>query len=475
MNEYKKKLAAQTAGKVNSESAPEMTNGIPNSVLNDVFAGKKNPTSEMMGHKMPLPPSIAAKMQQSFGMDLTQLSVYQSDAMAGTGMKGVSQGNKVVLSSDIDLNTGEGQAVLGHELSHIHAQSQGIGTGHSGLYNNAALEAQADREGIMAAHGRPIYDHGMTGNPGMSYGLGMRGVEGITPLSGGLSASAGAPMQAKGFFDLFKSNNNDQAVPVADDEIPANVPVNVPAEVPANVLNEIPNESREDMLEREVDNKVKDAQHSGITPKTLKTGTEDDKRFDNFKVWYNNFIYTLGMRKKSDMPNGNENYSKLDDLSNDYLNIVQQMEESNTSTFTEEDELKYSRQLQKLFYTQEELANLGQNDELPEKIGVPKYTTYSKMKIRDEEKKKENEGYRQMEAQRSQGIHLNEANESESSGYFPTSGGYVGDYLGSMWLNDKMTANNKNNTEKMLKEEFTDKLDEYDKNVTGVRERRGLI
>ena len=199
MNEYKKKLVAQQAGQVNSESTPEqMTNGIPNSALNDVFAGKKNPTSEMMGHKMPLPPSIAAKMQQSFGMDLTQLSVYQSDAMAGTGMKGISQGNKVVLSSDIDLNTGEGQAVLGHELSHIRAQSQGIGMGNSGLYNNAGLEAQADREGMLAAHGRPIYDQGMTGNPGMSYGLGMRGVEGLTPVSAnGIGASAGAPMQAK--------------------------------------------------------------------------------------------------------------------------------------------------------------------------------------------------------------------------------------------------------------------------------------
>ena len=40
--------------------------------------------------------------------------------MSGTDMKGISQGNKVVLPSDVDLNTGEGQAVAGHELSHIH-------------------------------------------------------------------------------------------------------------------------------------------------------------------------------------------------------------------------------------------------------------------------------------------------------------------------------------------------------------------
>ena len=199
MNEYKKKPAAQTVQQnIESSAAPEMTNGIPNSVLNDVFAGKRRATNEMMGHKENLAPSIAAKMSRAFGMDLTGMQLYRSDKMSGTGMKGISQGNKVVLSSDIDLNTGEGQAVLGHELSHIHAQSQGIGMGNSGLYNNAALEQQADREGLMAAHGRPIYESGMTENPGLSYGLGMRGVEGLTPVSAnGIGASAGAPMQAK--------------------------------------------------------------------------------------------------------------------------------------------------------------------------------------------------------------------------------------------------------------------------------------
>ena len=199
MNEYKKKFAEQ-AGQVNRERQPEqqqMTNGIPNSVLNDVFAGKKHATSEMMGHRQNLAESVQAKMSAAFGMDFSQLKFYRSDAMSGTDMKGMSQGDTVVLSSDVDLNTGEGQAVLGHELSHIHAQATGIGMGHAGLYNNASLEQQADREGILAARGRPIYEQSMSGNPGMSYGLGMKGVEGLTPLSGGISASAGAPMQAK--------------------------------------------------------------------------------------------------------------------------------------------------------------------------------------------------------------------------------------------------------------------------------------
>ena len=215
MNEYKKKQAAQTVQQnIESSAAPQKTNGIPNSVLNDVFAGKRRATNEMMGHKENLAPSIAVKMSRAFGMDLTGMQLYRSDKMSGTDMKGMSQGNTVVLSSDIDLNTGEGQAVLGHELSHIRAQSQGIGMGNSGLYNNAALEQQADREGLMAAHGRPIYESGMTENPGLSYGLGMAGVEGLTPLSGGISAGAGAPMQAKKDGDR-KKNLNEAMVAAA--------------------------------------------------------------------------------------------------------------------------------------------------------------------------------------------------------------------------------------------------------------------
>ena len=231
MNEYIKKFAEQAAGKTNKESPSKqktpMTNGIPNSVLNDVFAGKRRATDKMMGHKQNLAPSIAAKMSQAFGMDLTGMQLYQTDAMAGTGMNGISQGNKVVLSSEVDLNSSAGQAVLGHELSHIHAQSQGVGMGHSGLYNNAALEAKADREGMMAARGQPIYGDSTFENPGMSYGLGMRGVEGLTPLSGGLSATAGAPMQASK-TSIYESTQKKIHARVADQLAAFGIRVNEP-------------------------------------------------------------------------------------------------------------------------------------------------------------------------------------------------------------------------------------------------------
>ena len=212
MQDYMKKVAQKGTQQNSSPTQQEMTNGIPNSTLQDVFAGKKHATSEMMGHSRNLAPSIAAKMSQAFGMDLTGMQVYQSDAMAGSGMKGMAQGNKVVLSSDVDLNTTAGQAILGHEISHIHAQSQGIGLGNNGLYENAALEHQADTEGLLAAQGKSIYSDGaMDMGIGMSYGLGMQGVEGMTTLGGGMSAGAGAPMQASGWKPSWLGGKKDDA------------------------------------------------------------------------------------------------------------------------------------------------------------------------------------------------------------------------------------------------------------------------
>ena len=201
MNEYKKKLAAQQQGQLNKETAPaeapEMTNGIPNSVLLSVFEGRSKATSQMMGHRVNLAESINAKMTQAFGMDISGLRIYRSEAMKGTGMHGMAQGNTIVLGSDVNLNTTEGQAILGHEISHIHAQRQGIGMGRGGLYRNAGLEHQADVEGMRAARGRPIYSTGMEFSDGMKYGLGMKGVDGLGPMSEGLGPVAAAPHAGK--------------------------------------------------------------------------------------------------------------------------------------------------------------------------------------------------------------------------------------------------------------------------------------
>ena len=116
MPEYmKKKQPVQPSQMKKAEAVDprrEMTNGIPNSVLTEVFAGRRKADSNMMGHRVNLAESINAKMQQSFGMDISGLRIYRSEAMKGTGMHGMAQGNTIVLGSDVNLNTTEGQAIL---------------------------------------------------------------------------------------------------------------------------------------------------------------------------------------------------------------------------------------------------------------------------------------------------------------------------------------------------------------------------
>lgn len=178
----------------------EQIAGIPNSSLVSVLSGRCSACSEMMGHRQQLAPSMNAKMSKAFGMDFSQIKLYRSSAMEEQDIKGISRGNCVVLSRDIDLNTTAGQAILGHELSHVHAQGQGIGMGHSGLYQNEELERKADAEGMLAARGMSIFGE----NSGMESGSGMERISSLSPLSSGMSASAGAPMQA------FSLKNHDK-------------------------------------------------------------------------------------------------------------------------------------------------------------------------------------------------------------------------------------------------------------------------
>lgn len=191
-----KSYSSRKKPNMEAKAAPareQATPSVPNSVYADVLVGRSHASSAMLGHRQDLAPSLAAKMSKAFGMDLSNVQLYRSQAMAETETQGMASGNKIVLSKDIDLNTMAGQAVLGHELSHVHAQSQGIGMGQSGLYQNAALEHRADSEGWMAARGQSILGDSI----GMETGPGMSGIAGLTPVGAGMSASAGAPMQAK--------------------------------------------------------------------------------------------------------------------------------------------------------------------------------------------------------------------------------------------------------------------------------------
>ena len=65
MSDYMKKRGAQSAQQNIDAPVQTKTNGIPNSALQDVFAGKRHADSSMMGHSQNLAPSIAAKMSQA--------------------------------------------------------------------------------------------------------------------------------------------------------------------------------------------------------------------------------------------------------------------------------------------------------------------------------------------------------------------------------------------------------------------------
>ena len=55
----------------------------------------------------------------------------------------------------LDFSSFGGQALLGHELSHVVSQARGEVRG-GGFLNDHALEARADREGAMAASGQQV-------------------------------------------------------------------------------------------------------------------------------------------------------------------------------------------------------------------------------------------------------------------------------------------------------------------------------
>ncbi len=119
-------------------------------------SGAAVPTAEQMGSRVDLPDAMREKMESAFGADLSSVRLYQSEAVRDAGVKAVAQGSNIAFAPGVlDFTSYGGQAILGHEISHVVSQMRGEVTG-SGLLNDPALEARADREGAMAAAGQQI-------------------------------------------------------------------------------------------------------------------------------------------------------------------------------------------------------------------------------------------------------------------------------------------------------------------------------
>lgn len=141
------------------------------------------------GRRIDLPEAIRAKMENCFGADLSAVQLYESQSVADGGAEAVAQGSRIAFApGKLNLSSRSGQALLGHELSHIVSQARGEVSGN-GFLDNAALEARADREGAAAAAGEQVAPAG-----------------GETAT---VSAAAAGPMQAKKDSD-FKAKKAAQ-------------------------------------------------------------------------------------------------------------------------------------------------------------------------------------------------------------------------------------------------------------------------
>ena len=143
------------------------------------------PNSAMLenpGHQVEMPVVMREKMEDSFGMDLSSVKLYENKEVGEAGAEAVAQGSKIAFApGKLDFSSIHGQALLGHEISHVASQARGEVPG-SGLVNDSALEERADREGLMAARGESVTQ---------GYG------GAAAPLSSSSAASAAGPMQAK--------------------------------------------------------------------------------------------------------------------------------------------------------------------------------------------------------------------------------------------------------------------------------------
>ena len=174
MQTYQKK--PQTAGQPACQPAAAVP-AMPS--MDALRAGTAAPTPDMLGHKVDLPGALRARMESSFGADLSGVQLYESQAVADAGAEAITQGSRIAFApGKLDFASTGGQALLGHEISHAVSQARGEVTGN-GFLQSHALEARADHEGMLAAMGQPV-----SAAP-------------IGAISDVSAASAAGPMQAK--------------------------------------------------------------------------------------------------------------------------------------------------------------------------------------------------------------------------------------------------------------------------------------
>lgn len=133
-----------------------------------------------------LPAGLGAKMEGAFGADFSDVRVHQDGAAEAIGAKAFTRGHDIHFArGQFDPDSAAGQALVGHELTHVVQQRAGRVPRHDAsplgavaqakaddagvrgvVQTDAALESEADAIGARVARGERVALPGGTSAPG---------------------------------------------------------------------------------------------------------------------------------------------------------------------------------------------------------------------------------------------------------------------------------------------------------------------
>ena len=152
-------VPASVASTVGAFGADLLRVGLTASKPQPSLARRADSALASLGPGAPLPASVRAPFEQSFGYDLSPVRVHSGSAAARAAQAAnalaFALGDHVVLGTNLDSSSALGQRVLGHELAHtIQARRGGFGGGGRISDPSWPSEREADRAVDAALAGR---------------------------------------------------------------------------------------------------------------------------------------------------------------------------------------------------------------------------------------------------------------------------------------------------------------------------------
>ncbi|BAY79305.1 hypothetical protein NIES25_57890 (plasmid) [Nostoc linckia NIES-25] len=161
----KQKLPSHDISRISLRSQTRFSQGANNTPENAVVQGYgMEDTSYGVEVASPsggqhLPEPVQQKMQMSLGTDFSDVRIHTDGQAEKLGSQAFASGNNLHFAQGkYDPNSESGQALIGHELTHVVQQRQGrvnapnqSGAGNATVVQDEALEAEADKLGDRAA------------------------------------------------------------------------------------------------------------------------------------------------------------------------------------------------------------------------------------------------------------------------------------------------------------------------------------